>query len=114
MGVSHTDIPPQGASTSIKPEVREGQGHSVSQTGGPRHEKNLKSYRLERGALIYICADQQTGQWLIRAIDNHKLGTGARLKVTDASNLPKPVKVTLRTKDNVAQTQNDLLTWVKT
>jgi hypothetical protein len=29
---------------------------------------HLKSYRLEGGALI--CAEQQSGQWLIRAIDN--------------------------------------------
>jgi hypothetical protein len=58
---------------------------------------HLKSYRLEGDALIYICADQESGQWLIKAIDNHRLGTGARLKVTDARNLPKPVKVALRT-----------------
>jgi hypothetical protein len=65
---------------------------------------HLKSYRLEGGTLIYICADQQSGQWLIKAIDNHRLETGARLKVTDARNLPKPLKVALRTKDNVVQT----------
>jgi hypothetical protein len=76
-------------------------------------QSHLKSYRLEGGTLIYICADQQSGQWLIKAVDNHKLGTGSRLKVTDARNLPKPVKVALRTKDNVAQTQDELLTWVK-
>jgi hypothetical protein len=40
---------------------------------------HLKSHRLEGGALICICADQQSGQWLIKAIDNHILGTGARL-----------------------------------
>jgi hypothetical protein len=61
-----------------------------------------KPYSLEGGALIYICADQQSGQWLTKAIGNHKLRTGARLKVTDAKNLPKPVKVALRTKYNVA------------
>jgi hypothetical protein len=41
------------------------------------------------------------------------MGTGARLKVTDARNLPKPVKVALRTKDNIAETQDELLTWVR-
>jgi hypothetical protein len=64
---------------------------------------HLKSYRLEGGALIYICADQQSDQWLIKAIDNHRLGTGAKLMVTDARNLPKLVKVT----------QDELFTWVK-
>jgi hypothetical protein len=74
---------------------------------------HLKSYRLEGGALIYICADQQSGQWLVKAIDNHRLGTGARVKVTVARNLPKPVKIALRTRDNIAQTQDKLLTWIK-
>jgi hypothetical protein len=58
---------------------------------------HLKSYRLERGTLIYICTDQQSGQWLVKAIDNHRLGKGARLNVTDAMNLPKPVKIAVRT-----------------
>jgi hypothetical protein len=39
MGVSHTDIPPQEASTSSKSAAGEGQGQSVSQTGGPRLAK---------------------------------------------------------------------------
>jgi hypothetical protein len=43
MRVSHTDIPPQGASTSSKPTVGEGQGHLVSQTGGPRLAKKALS-----------------------------------------------------------------------
>jgi hypothetical protein len=43
MGVGHTDIPPQGASTSSKPAVGEGQGHSVSQRGGPRLAKKAVS-----------------------------------------------------------------------
>jgi hypothetical protein len=74
---------------------------------------HIKSYRLEGGALIYISADQQSGQWLVKAIDNQRLGIGARLKVTDARNLPKPVKVALRTRDKAAQTQEELLTWIK-
>jgi hypothetical protein len=73
---------------------------------------HLKSYRLEGGTLIYRCADQQSGHWLVKAIDNHRLGTGARLKVTDATNLPKPVKVALRTRNKVSQTQDELLTWI--
>jgi hypothetical protein len=62
---------------------------------------------------LYICADQQFGQWLIRAIDNHRLESGARLKATVARNLLKPVKVALRTRDKVAQTQVELLKWIK-
>jgi hypothetical protein len=72
-----------------------------------------KSYTLEGSAFIYICADQQSGQWLSKAINNHRLETGTRLKVTEARNLPKPLKVTLRVRDNVAQTQYKLLQWVK-
>jgi hypothetical protein len=63
----------------------------------------------ERCANIYIYADQQSGQWLIKAIDNHRLGSGARLKATDARNLPRPIKVALRVWDKVAQTQDELL-----
>jgi Rod binding domain-containing protein len=43
LGVSHTDIPLQGASTSSKPTVGEGQGHLVSQAGGPRLAKKALS-----------------------------------------------------------------------
>jgi hypothetical protein len=74
---------------------------------------HLKSYRLEGGALIYICADQQSGQWFIKAIDNHRLESGARLKATDARNLPKPIRMALRIRDKVAQNQEELLKWVK-
>jgi hypothetical protein len=37
----------------------------------------------------------------------------ARLKATDARNLPKPVKVTLRMKDKVAKSPDELLKWIK-
>jgi hypothetical protein len=74
---------------------------------------HLKSYRLEGGALIYTCADQQSSQRLIRAIDNHRLGSRARLKATDARNLPKPIKMALRVRDKVAQTQDELLRWIQ-
>jgi hypothetical protein len=57
--------------------------------------------------------DQQSGQWLMRSIDTYRLGSGARLKAMDARNLPKPVKVALRTRDKVAQTQDELLNWIK-
>jgi hypothetical protein len=40
-----------------------------------------------------VCADQQSGQWLTKAIDNHRLKSGTRLKATDARNLLKPVNL---------------------
>jgi hypothetical protein len=48
----------------------------------------LKSYILAGGALIYTCVNQQSGQWLIKTIDSHGLGSGGRLKATEAKNLP--------------------------
>jgi hypothetical protein len=60
-----------------------------------------------------MCADQQSGQWLIKATDSHRLESGARLKATDARKLPKPIKVALRIRDKVAQNQEELLNWIK-
>jgi hypothetical protein len=57
---------------------------------------------------LYIHADQQSGH-----IDNHRLGSGAKLKAVDARNLLKPVKVALRTRDRVDQTQDELLRWIR-
>jgi hypothetical protein len=74
---------------------------------------HLKSYRLKGGSLIYTCVDQQSGQWLIKTTDNHRLGSGGRLKATEAKNLPKPVKVALRVKENVARNQEELLQWIE-
>jgi hypothetical protein len=42
----------------------------------------------------------------------HRLESGTRLKATDARNLPKPVKVALRTRDKVAQNQEEQLKWI--
>jgi hypothetical protein len=67
---------------------------------------HLKSYRLKGNALIYICADQQSGQWLVKAIGSHRLESGTRLKATDGKNLPKPVKVGLRIMDNRCRVRN--------
>jgi hypothetical protein len=60
-----------------------------------------------------MCTDQRSCQWLIKATDNHRLESGARLKATDARNLPKPIKVALRIRDKVAQNQGELLNWIK-
>jgi hypothetical protein len=56
---------------------------------------HLKPLRLEGGVLWYVCTEQGSGQWLIKVIDNHRLGSGARLKAVVALNLPKPDKVAL-------------------
>jgi hypothetical protein len=99
--------------------TEEEQDHILGELGGvfcgtPKGElPHLKSFKLEASALMYVCADQQSGQWLIRAIDNHRLGSGARLKVTYARNLPKPAKVAFRTRDNVARSPEELLKSVK-
>jgi hypothetical protein len=39
--------------------------------------------------------------------------SGARLKATEARNLPKPVKMAFRVRDKVAHTQDELLKWIK-
>jgi hypothetical protein len=41
------------------------------------------------------------------------LGPGGRLKATEAKNLPKPVKVALRVKENIARYPDELLQWIK-
>jgi hypothetical protein len=82
--------------------------------GTPKGElPHLRSFRLEGGALMYMCTDQQTGQQLITATDNHRLGSEARLKATDNRNLPIPVKVTLMMKDKLAKSPDQLLKWIK-
>jgi hypothetical protein len=53
------------------------------------------------------------GQWLIRANDNHRLGSGARLEAMDAKNLPMLVKVALRMKDKIAKGPKEVLRWTK-
>jgi hypothetical protein len=64
----------------------------------------LNSYRWEGGALIYVCTDQQSGQWFVKASDNHRMRSGARLKATNAKILPKPVEIALRTRDTLPKT----------
>jgi hypothetical protein len=73
---------------------------------------HLRSFRLEGCALMYVYADQQSVQWLIKATDNHRWGSGGRLKVADTTNLPNPVKVALRMKNKVAKCF-DVLRWIR-
>jgi hypothetical protein len=46
-------------------------------------------------------------------VHEHRLESGARLKAKDARNLTEPVKVALRMRNKVAQTQDELLKWIK-
>jgi hypothetical protein len=47
--------------------------------GTPKGElPHLRPFRLVGGSLMYVCADKQFREWLIRATDNPKLGSGAR------------------------------------
>jgi hypothetical protein len=62
---------------------------------------------------VHLCADQQSGQWLVKATYNYTLESGARLKATDARKVPKPVKVALRRRDKVVQNQDELLKWIR-
>jgi hypothetical protein len=62
---------------------------------------------------LFIHEPTKSLQWLVRAIDNHRLGSGARLKAIDARNLRKPIKVPLRTRDKLDQTQDALVRWIK-
>jgi hypothetical protein len=41
------------------------------------------------------------------------LGSGVRLKATDARNLPKPVKVAVRMQEEVAKRPDELLQGIK-
>jgi hypothetical protein len=60
-----------------------------------------------------MCAlTNSLGQWLIRAIDNHRLGSGARLEAMDAKILPMPVKVALRM-DKITKGPDKILRWIK-
>jgi hypothetical protein len=46
-------------------------------------------------------------------IDNHRLGSAARLKDTDARNLPKFVKVAHRKREKISKGPDELLKWIK-
>jgi hypothetical protein len=55
--------------------------------GIPKGElSDLRSFR-KGSELKYVFGNKQSGQWLINVTVNHRLGSGARLKATDANNL---------------------------
>jgi hypothetical protein len=66
-----------------------------------------------KGTLPHLRSFRLEGDTFISAIDNHRLGSRTRLKAMNARNLPKPVKVALRTKDKVAKNPDELLKWIK-
>lgn len=59
----------------------------------------LRCYGLEGGALTYVCADQESGDWFIQTINWHRFGKETVLKATEAKDILRPVKMTLRTWD---------------
>jgi hypothetical protein len=71
---------------------------------------HLRYFRLEGSAFVYVCADQQSGQGLIRVTVNHRLGSVAMLKATDNR---KVRQVALRMKDKVPESPDELLKWIK-
>jgi hypothetical protein len=73
---------------------------------------HLTSFRLEEGTFTKVHAHKQSAQWLIKATDNHRLASGARLKTMDARKFPRPVKVALRTKDKFVKSSEDLQKWI--
>jgi hypothetical protein len=73
----------------------------------------LRSYRLEGGALIYVCTDQQSGQWLTEAVNGHRFREGTLLKAMDARDLPRPVKMAIRTWDKQSDDTEELLRWIR-
>jgi hypothetical protein len=61
------------------------------------------------GTLIYVYDYQQSCQWLLEDIDNRRLESGVRLQATVARYLPEAVKVTLRTKEKVYKSPDELI-----
>lgn len=59
----------------------------------------LRSFSLQDGALVYYCDDQQSANWLQKNIQGARIKENTILKVVDPKDLPKPVKVALRTRD---------------
>jgi hypothetical protein len=79
----------------------------------PRERRlRIRSYRLESGTLIYVCTEQQSGHWLIEAINGHRLREGTMLKAIDTKDLLRPVKMALRTRDKQSKDTEELLRWI--
>lgn len=59
----------------------------------------LRTFSLQDGALIYYCEDQNSCLWLQKCLNGTTIRDNFVLKVMDAKELPKPVKVAFRTRD---------------
>ena len=59
----------------------------------------LRTFSLQDGALIYYCENQDTCNWLQKNLDGVEIKDKSILKVVEAKDLPKPVKVAFRTRD---------------
>jgi hypothetical protein len=57
---------------------------------------------------MYIYADQQSGQWLKNAMHGHKFMEETTLRAIDAKDLPKSVKMALRTGDKQSKDTKEL------
>jgi hypothetical protein len=81
--------------------------------GIPLELPYLKSYRWERGALIYVCANKQSGQWLIKATDNQRMVSGVKLRATNAKNFSQTHQDSSQDKGNGCSKQEELLKLIK-
>jgi hypothetical protein len=73
----------------------------------------LPSYKLQRDTFPYTYADLRRVDWLIAALHGFQIREGARLEATDAKHLPKPIKMALRTGDEVSTDPEELCKWIK-
>jgi hypothetical protein len=76
-------------------------------TGGGR--PFLWFYRLEKG----VCPDQCSVDWIIAVLSGFQIREEVKLKAIDDKNLPKPVKMALRTRDKFFLVPEDVLQWIK-
>jgi hypothetical protein len=76
-------------------------------------DAHFSNPRLERGTVLYACADQRSVNWLVTGLYGFHIREGARLKAIDAKHLPKPIKMALRTNDKVATGTEELLKRIK-
>lgn len=73
----------------------------------------LRNFTVQDGVLIYFCDDETTCNWLKANLNGQKLKEGLTLKVMEARDLPKLVKVAFRTKDNETRDPKVLLKRMK-
>lgn len=73
----------------------------------------LRTYTLTDGALIYYCENEATCKWLGENLDGFKLKEDLLIKVVEAKELRKPVKVAFRTQDNMTEDSQAVLRRLK-